>query len=126
MKLTQTIRHAWRAAPIATAILAVASLVGVLFLVRILGAWAHWQDPGNRDQKIEPWMTPGYVAHSWYVPREVLLDALPQTLERGKRRNFDQLAKETNISVDELIGIAQRAIDDYRALNPPPSRDKKP
>jgi hypothetical protein len=125
MKIVQTIRNAWRAAPVATAIFGVAIIVGIVFTVRIALFWGHWADPANRDQNIEPWMTPGYVAHSWYIPREVMLDALPIPLDKGKRRNFDQLSKELGIPVEELIGIAQSAIDDYRALHPAPQQGGK-
>ena len=47
-----------------------------LFAVRGVVFWVYWGDPARHEQAIEPWMTPGYIAHSWRVPRAVVVEAL--------------------------------------------------
>lgn len=123
MKLVEKIRKAWTSAPIATAILGVALVVALVFTIRLTMFWVYWSDPANRDQQIADWMTPGYIAQSWSVPREVVMDALPP-LEVKKRRNFRQLSDETGVPADELMDRAQQAIETFRAEHPP--KGKRP
>ena len=121
------LKRIWKAAPVATLSLAGAVLVALFFTAKSVMFWIYWSDPANRDRTIEAWMTPGYVAHSWYVPRDVVLDAINAPRGKDRRpRNFDQLAEFLGVPAEELIEQAQAAIDDYRMLNPAPPREDQP
>jgi len=125
MKLIAKVKKAWKSAPIATAILGVALVAALVFTVRLAMFWIYWSDPENQDQLAQEWMTPGYFAQSWDVPREVVIDALPRPSER-RHYNFQQLSAETGVPVADLMNRAQTAIDTFRAEHPAPGKDKRP
>ncbi|RME13786.1 MAG: hypothetical protein D6801_10515 [Alphaproteobacteria bacterium] len=106
----------WRAAPVATVVLALALAAFAVFAGRSVAFWVYWHDPAHREQVISGWMTPGYVAHSWHVPREVVLKALDLPAAPPKRRmSLDEIAAERGVPTEELIGEVERAIAAYRA-----------
>lgn len=113
------VKRLWAAAPVATVILAAALAVSLFFAVRMTMFWIYWNDPAHREQEIAGWMTPGYIAHSWQVPREVVLKALnaPMPPPNGPM-NLRELAEANGMTVDELIAAAQTAIAEFRAQEP--------
>jgi len=114
----------WKAAPVATSVLALALAVALFFAVRMVSFGIYWSDPAHRNQAIMGWMTPGYVAHSWHVPREVVIDAIGAPKKPDGPRNFDQLATDQGVPVSNLIERADKAIAAFRAN--PPAPDAKP
>jgi hypothetical protein len=52
-------------------------VAALFFAVRLTVFTIYWSDPAHRDQAVEGWMTPGYVARSWDVDPEVIRAALP-------------------------------------------------
>ncbi|WP_420397652.1 hypothetical protein [Nioella sp.] len=113
------LRRIWQAAPVATVILGGALVVSLFFAVRLVAFWIYWADPAHRDQAIEPWMTPGYVAHSWDVPREVAFEALNLPPAPGRPLSLQELAEERGVSVDVLAAQVQTAINAFRAEQGP-------
>jgi len=104
----------WRAAPVATVILGGALAVSLFFAVRLVAFWIYWADPDHRDQAIAPWMTPGYVAHSWGIPREVAFEALGLPPAAGGPRTLEDLAAERGVPVEALAQDLRAAIDAHR------------
>lgn len=121
------LKQAWRAAPVAVTLLAMASVVALFFSVRLTAFWIYWQDPAHRDQDIAAWMTPGYIAHSWRVPRELVIDALdaPKT-GQARPLNLEDLSLLLGIPVDQLIARAEAAIGEFRAGESPTQPDARP
>jgi hypothetical protein len=109
------LRRIWQAAPVATVILGGALAVSLFFAVRLVAFWIYWADPAHRDQAIEPWMTPGYVAHSWGLPREIAFEALDLPPAPGGPRSLQELAEERGVTVELLAQDLQAAIDAFRA-----------
>lgn len=97
-----------------------AAAVTVFFAVRLVAFSIFWADPAHRDQTVEGWMTPGYVAHSWHVPHEVMVDALAIAPSPdgppSKRKTIEDLAKQRGIPVAQLIAQIDAAIAMHRAL----------
>ena len=56
------------------AVFLVALVLAALFTVRTVTYTLYWRE--HRNQPIERWMTVGYVAHSYGLPREVLEEAV--------------------------------------------------
>ena len=92
-----------------------AFLAAVLFAVRFTVAWVYWSDPARVDQDIAEWMTPGYVARSWSVPHEVVLDALGAVPDGERRRSLGRIAEDRGESFEELRDRLKPAIDEWRA-----------
>ncbi len=88
--------------------------VMVFFAVRSIMFWIYWSDPAHRNQAIEGWMTPRYVAHSWHVPPQVVRDALELSPETG-RVTIGQLAEQRGEPFAEVAAKIITAIEAARA-----------
>lgn len=95
--------------------LVLALAVTLFFAARFVVQWIYWSDPAHRDQQIEGWMTPGYVAHSYGVSKDVILEALPPNLQVGKRLPLDRIALTNDMALTELIDELYAAIEAERA-----------
>jgi hypothetical protein len=105
----------WRAHPwISGAFLAALALT-LFFGTRMVLFTIYWSDPAHRDQALQGWMTPGYVAQSWDVPREALARALGPLAEPGKRMTLDRIAAENDVPLDQVIARLEAAIAAARA-----------
>lgn len=124
--MIQFSKRLWRSAPIATLILVASLLVAGAFTVRSVAFWIYWNDPAHRAQAIEPWMTPRYIAHSWSVPPEVVLDALGE-FERSKKgpMSLEQIADVQQIPADSLITSIEAAIQGFDTMRPAPPKPKR-
>ncbi|MEJ1992643.1 MAG: hypothetical protein P8X50_13365 [Maritimibacter sp.] len=120
------IKRLWAAAPTATVLLALALGATVFFSVRAVVFSRHWQDPAYRELRIEGWMTPGFVAHSWHVPPEVVIDAVDAPRDPGHPITFDELAAEQGVTLNEVITRANEAIDAFREAHRPPEQAAPP
>jgi hypothetical protein len=91
-----------------------------LFAVRTVRRTIYWRF--HHDEPIRPWMTIGYIAHSYRVPPWVLRQALglPSKTSGPDKRPIREIAREQNRSVDEVIAILQDAIVHARPPYPPP------
>lgn len=116
--LSRMFKTLWSRNKIAVLVFAAACLVAVFFAVRLTVFTIYWSDPARRDAVIEGWQTPGYVAMSWKVPREVVAEALGFSEGERRRRSLKDLAKESGVPVEVLIGEIEAAIIAYRAENP--------
>ena len=102
--MTGKLRHLWKHHPVALTLFGAASILVLVFAVRITLATFYWTDPTHRQQHPEPWMTPRYVAHSWHLPLDEVLGAVglserPQV----RRRTLEQIAQDRGVPVDQLI-----------------------
>lgn len=112
--MTGTLRLLWRDNKLLLAGFVLALAVMLFFAVRTTLFWIYWNDPAHRNQAIEPWMTPRYIAHSWDVPPKVVGDALG--LEPGGPRiTMADLAARDGIGLDEIVAKVMAAILAHRA-----------
>lgn len=94
-------------------------LVAGVFAVRFLLFVLYWHDPAHRDQPLEGWMTIGYVAHSYDVPRDLLIDALRLPPPgKGERPTLDRLAEGRGQTLAAFEGEIAAAIARLRAEDP--------
>lgn len=111
-----TLRRAAHAAPIASTIFVLALLASLFFGVR--AAMFHWDRPGAGDpaQPIAAWMTPRYIARTWDVPPDILLETL--NIERtgdGRPPTLEKIARDRGIPVETLIAEIETALRAFRA-----------
>jgi len=86
----------------------------LLFAMRITMTAMFWGDPSRTDQVIEGWMPVGYVAHSWDIPREVLVEALDLVTFESRGRSLNRLAESRGIPLEVLIAHIMATIETYR------------
>ena len=97
--------------------LALALAVAILFAVRLTVFTIYWSDPAHREQAVEGWMTPGYVARSWEVDPEVIRAALPPPRDgaTGRRPTLDAIAEAEGVPLPDLVARIEAAIAGARA-----------
>jgi hypothetical protein len=95
-----------------------AVLVALFFTVRAAVFFVYWSDPAHRDQPIEAWMTPRYVANSYHVPIEMVIETLAIDPEAERRPTLEQLAERRGVSPDRLIADLSAAIAAWKAAHP--------
>ena len=105
----------WRRHPFLSTAFVAALALTLLFGVRTVMFAVYWADPAHRDQALEAWMTPRYIAYSWQVPREVPEAALAPFARPGARPTLERIAAENGLSVSELTERIEAAIAAHRA-----------
>ena len=106
--------HLFRKHPFVVSAFALAVLVSVFLIGRILVQAVYWSQ--HSEVAIEPWMTVGYIGRSWNVPpREVDERAGLPKPESGHPFTLDQIAKDRGVPVAEIIALVEQTIADIRA-----------
>ena len=117
----------WQKWMVMAALVLVVLATGI-FAVRTVRRAIYWR--GHHDEVIRPWMSIPYVAHSYRVPPHILYQALGITPQPHDRRPLNQIAREQNRSVDEVISVLNDAITRERAHHPlgapPPEPGRSP
>ena len=103
----------WRDHRGLTLAFAAASLVALVFALRLAVSAVYWS--GHRDAELRGWMTIGYVAHAWGVDRAALAAAVG--VEPGGRRRLTlaEIAAETGRPLPEVEAALAVAIAAERA-----------
>lgn len=104
----------WREHRLLAAGFALALVATVVFAVRTAVFWVYWSDPAHRDQGLEGWMTPRYVAHSWGVDRDVVGGALGLAPGGGPRMTLAEIAADRGVPLAELEADLMAAIEAAR------------
>lgn len=99
--------------------LLIAAFLMSVAVVVIFGVRAFHRAPHRKvDERIRPWMSLPYVAHSYRVPPHVLYEALDLPPKPRDRRSIKQIARAQNLPVQEVILALQQAIERARPLPP--------
>lgn len=108
--------YLWRHHRVALIGFALALVVALVFAVRLTLFSIYWSDPAHRDQRIEGWMTPGYVARSWEVDPEVIRSVLlpPEGAAPGSRPTLERIAEAEGIPLEDLVARLEAAIAEAR------------
>ncbi|MGC4409214.1 hypothetical protein D4A92_00175 [Rhizobium rosettiformans] len=110
----------WRRQPVLTSAFLLAMALAIFFAGRTIFFVAYWSDPARQDLPPEPWMTIGYVAHSWHVPVEKLardLD-LPPPPKDGPRPSLERLASERGQSFETFKTEIEASLAELRRQGP--------
>lgn len=109
-----TLRQLWREHRLLLLAFLLALAVTVFFAIRMAVFWIYWADPAHRNQAIEAWMTPRYIAHSWDVPPPVVGAALGLEPDAGRMTVGDVAARD-GTNVEDLSRRIVAAILIHRA-----------
>lgn len=108
----------WRDHRIAVLAFLAALAVTLFFAVRFVLFAVYWTDPAHRNQVPEGWMTPGYVARSWHIPRGALLAELNLPLKSDRPHSFEEIAETRGVPLSQVLGEVSAAIAVLRAKAP--------
>lgn len=112
------LRTLWTHHRIAVIVFAAACCIALVFAVRLALFSVYWSDPERRDAAIEGWQSPGYIAMSWKVPREVIAEALDLDEGARPRQSLARIAAARGVPVETLISDVKAAIAAVRADTP--------
>ncbi len=108
------LRAAWMRAPWLSIAFVLALALTVFFGVRMTRTAIYWADPRHTDQAIAGWMSPGYVAMSWSIPRDAMVEMIGQQPGNGRPQPLDRIAAERGRPLETLIAEIEAAIQTYR------------
>lgn len=104
-------RHRWLFLGFALALAAT-----VFFAARTVMFALYWTDPAHRDEAIEGWMTPRYVAMSWQIPPEIVADAVGLDRDGSARRTtLADIAAARGVPVEALAAEIEVAVGRFRS-----------
>lgn len=75
----------------------------------------------HADEPIKPWMTIGFIAHSYHLPPHVLLGALDLPLQPHDHRPLRRIARAKGVSFAVVKARLEMAIVHSRPPYPPPA-----
>ena len=105
------VRQLWKRNKIGLIAFVRAAAVSLFFVLRLTVFWIYWSDPAHRNQPIEGWMTPGYVAYSHHVPKEAITDALGLTPGGYAHKTLEDIAEESGRSIEQLTVLLNEVIE---------------
>ncbi len=106
---------AWRRHPLLTTGFVLATLFTIMFAIRSVMFMIYWSDPAHRDQALEGWMTPRYIARSWHLPDDVVLKALGLEAMPRRRMTLDRIARQTHVPLSDLEARIALAAEAWRS-----------
>jgi hypothetical protein len=86
-------------------------LTSILFM-RLIADVAYW--PQHQDETISGWMTVGYVAHSYDVDKDGLLEALGIETDLRRHLTLKAIADAQDMTLAELRNALLKAVIDQR------------
>ncbi len=90
--------------PVISLLFVAAVTFSVMFAVRTLDQTRHWDDYRGKRGRIEPWMTPGMIAHVWHLDRgDVIFIAGASDLSIPDRASIEEIAQERGVPVEDII-----------------------
>ncbi len=105
----------WRNNKLLANAFAISVVIMLFFATRFFLSALYWQDPAHRNQALEPWMTLGYVAHSWHVPRDELVKRLGLEPGRGDAgaggpKPLDKIAEDRGVPYEAFKAQVDEAV----------------
>ncbi|MEN0088057.1 MAG: hypothetical protein AAF737_06445 [Pseudomonadota bacterium] len=90
-------------------------LVLVTFSVGFLSDLIYFNDPRHQAEPLKPWMTPRYVALSYDLPRERVMELFELTEDVPQRRpRVGQIARTLDLTLAELTERVREAAAEER------------
>lgn len=116
-RILNAVGYLWRHHRMALVALGLVCALAAFFAIRLAVFTLYWADPAHQAPRIEPWMTPGYVARAWDVDVDVIRAALPVTAQAstGGRLTLDEIAATSGVALPAIIAALEAAIRDAQA-----------
>lgn len=105
------IAHLWADHKLLFGGFVVAVFLTVMFAVRMTVFLVYWSDPSHRYQPLEPWMTPRYIANSYQMETDVVLEMIGIDAPNRMHPTLDWIAKTNGRSTAALITNLTRQLD---------------
>lgn len=104
----------WRRHRAALVVFALAAAAVLFFAGRMAVSALYWAN--HRDEPAQPWMTVGYVAHSWGLDaREIDARAGLPPPEQGHPFTLQEIAAMQGVPVAEVVAKVEATVAALRA-----------
>jgi hypothetical protein len=105
----------WRARPFLTSAFLLACALALFFAVRLTVQTVYWAN--HQDERVQPWMTVGYIARSWDLDGRKIdaLAGLPLPEVKGHPQPLSEIAGDRGVPVAKIIDDVEAAIEVLRA-----------
>jgi hypothetical protein len=107
-------RAALRSHPVIASVMALALVAALAFGGLAISRALSFRDLPT-DPPIAGWMTPAFVARSWQLPPEMMMQAIDGSPGEGRRLTLDAIAAERGLPLADLVTRIEEAIAEHRA-----------
>jgi hypothetical protein len=93
----------------ASLVFMLAAAVTLFFVARIMVSALYWA--GHHEEPVQPWMTVGYIGHSWGFPaHEIDLKAgLPAPVQ-GHPFTLQEIARQRGVPVAKIVAEVENTL----------------
>ncbi len=91
----------------------IACLITLFFVVRLLVSVIYWTSHIN--EPVQPWMTLGYIAHSWQVETVDLIAQVGIKVQKGRPTTLQELAQRQGVPVANVVAAVSDAVQQLTA-----------
>ncbi len=90
-----------------------AAILTLFFTFKTIGGLIYWSQ--HREAPLEPWMSIGYIAHSYNIPPHELADQMHLTRDEAKHKPIGEIAEDAGMEFDRLKTEILSIIETTRA-----------
>lgn len=109
----------WRRHPVLSAAFALALAATLFFAGLFVNRVIYWSDPAHRDQRPEPWMTVGYIGHSWHLSAPEIDAEAGLDRPKGQPMTLQDIANQRGVPVAQVIAEVEAALLRLKARKGP-------
>ncbi|MBV7409900.1 hypothetical protein [Maritimibacter sp. DP1N21-5] len=109
--------RAFRRHPVLFPLFLLALLAIVWFGVKSTQDMIGMKSRFSADPEVAGWMTPRYIARTWNIPPEVILESLDLTAEPRKRMTISEIALDKGLTTPDYAAEVEAALDAWVAAN---------
>ena len=112
----------WRQRPLLVSLFVLATVLTLFFGVRLIGQAIYWSDPAHQNQRVQGWMTVGYIGLSWHLDVRELDTAagLPAPQLKRHPQPLSEIAADRGVPVAQVIAEVEAAIALLKQAAPKP------
>lgn len=96
------IKHLWHIHKFLLIAFMLAATLTLVFAVRIAFFSIYWADPEHKNQMLEGWMTPRYIAHSYRLEHQDVRRTLGFRPTPQRHEHIDNLLRDQNVTLEFL------------------------
>jgi hypothetical protein len=112
------IAHLWADHKLLFLAFVLAVFLTLMFAMRAIMFLVIWSDPARRNQPLEPWMTPYYIAHSYDLEPDTVLQMIGIKAPKRMHPTLEWIAKTNGRSTADLIADLTRQLDARKIAKP--------
>lgn len=104
------IKRAWKDHRWLSLAIGICLALTVLIALRMALFWGYWH--GHKEVTIRPWMTIGYIARSYDIPKNTIFVFFLSKygLERGNPETIEQIANRMDLPEQEIMDDIMRTV----------------